>query len=355
LSDSELPINTIINADVIAGLKQLPDNSIDCIITSPPYWALRDYKVDGQLGTEKTIKEYIDKLVAVFDQCKRILKKTGTCWVVLGDTYSGNVKARNKVFGNPEFNKNSPSRALTLIPEKRTDLQNKTLLLIPHRFAIAMLDRGWILRNNIIWHKPNCMPSSAKDRFTVDFEHIFFFTKSKKYYFKTQYDHPKGRIKRSVWQINTRPFPEAHFAVFPESLVKQCLDAGCPSEICRKCGKSPTPIYNITKINTRSGTSPKLDCKCRQENGNPYGTSFIKADYIKYRQQIIRTQNRIEKCNCDAGFDSGIVLDPFMGSGTTALVALKNNRQFIGIELNPDYVQMAYKRIDPYLKQTKLY
>ena len=199
--------------------------------------------------------------------------------------------------------------------------------MIPERFAIRMINKGWILRNKIIWKKNNCMPSSAKDRFTVDYENIYFFVKSQKYYFKTQYEplsqayierskysyggnqknvavinsckdigssasrtyfptpkmiipNPNGRMKRCVWTINPQPFPEAHFAVFPEELVKQCLDAGCPEE--------------------------------------------------------------------------GIVLDCFMGSGTTALVALKNNRKFVGIELNPDYISIAQKRIGPYLNQMKI-
>jgi site-specific DNA-methyltransferase (adenine-specific) len=246
---------------------------------------LRDYKVDGQLGHENTVQEYIEKLVTIFDECKRVLKSSGTCWVVMGDSYNG----------------------------------NKSLSLVPDRFAIEMTNREWILRNTIIWFKSNCMPSSAKDRFTVDFENIYFFTKSPKYYFKTQYEPhlsngsgkadrksgsknldeskgqsahsfhkagyifeyaPVGRIKRCVWKIATKPFTETHFAVFPPELVKQCLDAGCP----------------------------------------PNGTT----------------------------------LDPFIGSGTVALVALKNAMNFVGIELNPDYIKMAQKRIEPYLKQEKL-
>jgi site-specific DNA-methyltransferase (adenine-specific) len=184
--------------------------------------------------------------------------------------------------------------------------------MIPERFAFKMIEHGWILRNKIIWHKPNAMPSSAKDRFTIDYEFIYFFVKSQKYYFETQYEpfltsgnhkpmppiggvkhltngnaiysgnRPswdyKGRIKRSIWPINTEPYPEAHFAVFPEELVTNCLKPGCPPQ--------------------------------------------------------------------------GIILDPFLGSGTTAMVALKNNRRFIGIELNPEY--MAQRRTKPYLRQTKL-
>jgi site-specific DNA-methyltransferase (adenine-specific) len=310
--------NQILQGDALTRLKDLHSESIDCIITSPPYWALRDYKTDGQIGVEKTIDEYISNLIAVFDECKRVLKKSGTCWVVLGDTYSSNGVNRNGLSTGTcskrvAENKQYPQRENLELPEK-------SLCMIPERFAIKMIDNGWILRNKIIWHKRNCMPSSAKDRFTIDYEYVYFFTKSKKYYFKTQYEplnwdtearykrstfgggakqfngnptymttpktieiNPNGRIKRCVWTINTKPFSEAHFAVFPEELVKQCLDAGCP----------PSP--------------------------------------------------------------DGIVLDPFMGAGTTALVALKNNRKFVGIELNKEYVEIANKRLQPYLYQTKLF
>jgi DNA modification methylase len=309
--------NQILQGDALTRLKDIDSESIDCIITSPPYWALRDYKTDGQIGVEKTIDEYINNLIKVFDECKRVLKKEGTCWVVLGDTYSGNGINRNGISGGTRSKRVHLNNQYK--PRENLELPEKSLCMIPQRFGIKMIDNGWIARNIPIWHKRNCMPSSAKDRFTIDYEFIYFFTKNQKYYFKTQYephlsygsgkadrksgsknlDESKGqrahsfhkagyifkynglgRIKRCVWTINTKPFSEAHFAVFPEELVKQCLDAGCP--------------------------------------------------------------------------DDGIVLDPFMGAGTTALVALKHNRKFLGIELNEDYIKIATKRLDPYLKQSKL-
>jgi DNA modification methylase len=381
--------NQILHGDALTKLKELESESVDCICTSPPYWALRDYKVDGQIGVEKTIDEYVTNLIKVFSEAKRVLKKEGTCWIVLGDTYSGNVKAGNKVFGNPEFNKNRPSRAMTLTPEKITDgIGDKSLCMIPERFAIRMIDNNWVLRNKIIWWKPNCMPSSAKDRFTIDYEYVYFFTKSQKYYFKTQYEKslakwerwggeiikkpeiPKGseyaiqyrerlsnpngqetRIKRCVWSIPTKPFPEAHFAVFPEELVKQCLDAGCPSEICTWCKKTVMPTYSETRINTRKGENVGNGKSGKDIDPNK---DLHNSDLSRYRQQIIRTESGLDKCNCNTGFESGIVLDPFLGAGTTALVALKNNRRFVGIELNEDYIDIAQKRIDPYLKQSKL-
>src|SRR5665647_2316020 len=217
-----LPIDTIIHGNTLSVLNTLPSESIDCVITSPPYWGLRDYGVDSQLGLEPTFNEYITNLQTIFDEVYRVLKKTGTCWVDIGDTYASN--------GNGS-------------------IPTKSLCNIPFRFAISMTDNGWIQRNTIIWHKPSCMPSSAKDRFTVDFEYVFFFTKNKKYYFEQQFDayadttltetkyngqatkdyesamaqNPsdtkrrvinsidinRGRNKRTVWRINPQPFSGA--------------------------------------------------------------------------------------------------------------------------------------------------
>ena len=328
-----MKFNEIICGDALTELKKLPDESINCIMTSPPYWALRDYGVKGQLGLEPTFELYIKHLCDIFDEAKRVLRKDGTCWVNMGDTYgtkSGSAfendnltgKSKEEVFKTTGINKANELRGTT-------PFMHKMLLQIPSRFAIEMCNRGWILRNEIIWHKPNCMPSSVKDRFTVDFEKIFFFTKSKKYYFETQYepmaestindivhqyptcrpntkatkkvelgfhgkggigdpnvkrgsleDIERGRNKRCVWRITTKPYKEAHFATYPEALCEIPIKAGCPKD--------------------------------------------------------------------------GIVLDMFFGAGTTGLVALKQNKKFIGIELNPKYIEIANKRLKPFSEQTKL-
>lgn len=289
----------IILGDALDVLRDLPDESVDCVVTSPPYWGLRDYGMDDQLGLEPHFNEYISKLVAIFDEAKRVLKKEGTCWVNLGDTYSGNKEGKTD-------NKVSPYlKETTTRIHKKAVIQEKSLCQIPSRFAIAMTDRGWILRNEIIWHKPNCMPSSAEDRFTVDFEKVFFFVKSKRYWFDndavkeptiTKDNHERNRNdtrlnnvpgrskmqglkvnnydfknKRTVWTINTKPYTEAHFATFPETLVEPMVLSGCPP--------------------------------------------------------------------------NGIVLDPFFGAGTTGVVAKKLGRNFLGIELNPEYVKIAENRL----------
>jgi DNA modification methylase len=297
-------LNKIILSDCLTGIKQMPDSSVDCCISSPPYWGLRDYGVDGQVGNEQDFKEFVKKLIELYSEIQRVLKPTGTCFVNLGDTYNGTKQ------GNTETNKNPKLVTDSFKKERIKDIQDKSLLMIPERFAIGMIDEGWILRNQIIWHKPNQMPQSATDRFTVDFEKIFFFVKqSTGYYFEQQLEpytkpldrwggddleangkstwdngtgqttyrnrnmrpNPDGKNMRTVWSINTEPFPEAHFATYPEKLVKRMIEAGCP--------------------------------------------------------------------------ENGLVLDPFMGAGTTAVVAKKLNRNYTGFELNPKYKLIAENRL----------
>lgn len=264
--------NVIHQGDSLEVLKKLPDESVDCVITSPPYWALRDYGVKGQLGLEPTFEEYINKLCDIFDEVKRVLKKEGTCWVNIGDTYMGNssysqrgrqgfgkdkIGMMNKKTWTDPKHKNTKGRLRAREYVESGQIIEKSLCQIPSRFAIEMTNRGWILRNEIVWHKPNCMPSSVEDRFTVDFEKVFFFTKNKKYHFEQQFEDSlyvdrqndkrfeqgrqsyegkrntsvvvsEKRNMRSVWKINTKGFSEAHFAVFPEDLIVPMAKAGCP-------------------------------------------------------------------------------------------------------------------------------
>lgn len=297
-------LNKIINGNSLEVLKTIPDNSIDCCITSPPYWGLRDYGHDEQLGSEKHFKDFVNNLCNVFDEVKRVLKPSGTCFVNLGDTFSSDTKGTGGPSDKQLSNKGSRYEAKKF----DTEIPNKCLCLVPERFAIEMIDRGWTIRNQIIWHKPNQMPSSAKDRFTVDFEKVFFFVKQPTdYYFEQQLEKSiwaefdkrsevKGGVKsngktasgnyatnkvayteggmrnvRTVWTVNTEPSTEAHFATYPQRLVERMLKAGCP--------------------------------------------------------------------------ENGIVLDPFFGSGTTGVYARKVNRNFVGIELNPEYVKIAENRL----------
>lgn len=283
MKKSELA-NQIFVGNSLLTLQAMPANSVDCIVTSPPYFGQRDYGVNGQIGNEKTPNEYIENLVSIFSECRRVLKDTGSLWLNLGDKY-----------------------------------HNGNLLGMPWRVAIALQDDGWILRNDIIWHKPNAMPHSAKNRLTTDHEYIFFFTKKSKDYFYDQdaireehvtfsenskmkggrnhfgknggtpekgknggssnlhdgrWDqafHPNGRNKRTVWNVALSKFRGAHFAVFPEKLIEPCILAGCPK--------------------------------------------------------------------------NGLVMDPFFGAGTTGFVANQNSRKFVGLEINPEYAEIAKDRL----------
>ena len=448
----KMELNKIHNIDALEGLKQLPDNYIDCVMTSPPYWALRDYGIEphvwdawdkktgkcwnqsehsfnvkapprrnrnpddvkdsdsiqagnigsqhklpfiafcskcqawkGSLGLEPTFDLYIKHLCDIFDEVKRVMKKEGTCWVNLGDTYSNKDSGGDNVMGNPEFAR--PHRENVIRPPKETQLPSKSLTLIPFRFAIEMINRGWILRNTIIWQKPNCMPSSAKDRFTVDFEYLFFFVKQKKYFFEAQYepqlessikryqyefpgypgdiypnekrDSPNnfngnrmiegGRNKRTVWSICPQPFPEAHFAVYPEELCETPIKAGCPEFVCKKCGKAKEKLYDYEKEGL-------VKCNARGELRPNTGEDihFTKSMGYKEKYNSIPKFKGYTNCNCNTGFKGGIVLDPFIGAGTTVIVALKQSKQFIGFEINKEYIEIANKRIKPYLEQTNI-
>lgn len=426
--------NRIIQGDALSVLKMLPNESVDCVLTSPPYWGLRDYgtgtetifdgepncshswkserihwhsnranskpkeAVDdtfqikgsnwvvcqrcgawkGQLGLEPTVDLYIRHLCDTFDEIKRVLKRIGTCWVSLGDTYS---------VSNNGSNDRREKDGLWLNPQRRykgqkagkAGLPAKCLCLISFRFPIEMANRGWILRNTIIWHKPNCMPSSVKDRFTGDFEYLFFFAKSQSYWFEQQLEPPvrnsdvsyraqlrvntaycakppyqnkfpvsfnlSGRNKRSVWTIPTAPFPEAHFATFPEALFETPINAGCPEFICTKCGVGRRKLYdgksagafNIRVRDVKKGRIKHADRRASREEVLNYDES----EYGGGGKRFLGYTD----CSCGAPFTPGVVLDPFFGSGTTGVSALKLNRTFIGIDLNPQYIAIAKKRI----------
>lgn len=266
---------TIIQGDTRDVIRTLPDNIFNCAVTSPPYWGVRDYGMDGQLGAEPDINDYIKDLVAVFSEVRRVLKPDGTFWLNIGNTYTSGGRTWRQ-----EDSKNR-GRAMSYRPPTPKGLKKKDLIGVAWMLAMACQLDGWYLRNDIIWYKPNCQPESVKDRMTVSHEYLFMFSKSEKYYFnqeaiKEQATNGNGmKNKRTVWAVNTEPFPEAHFAVFPKGLVRPCILAGT------------------------------------QEND--------------------------------------LVLDPFYGAGTVGVVSRELNRRCVGIELNPEYVEIANKRIKPAL------
>jgi len=288
-------------------LKAMPAESVQTCVTSPPYWGLRDYGVDGQLGLEPTPDAYVDRLVGIFEEVRRVLKDDGTLWLNLGDSYAN--KGGSGPQGETGDRSNRTYTAAEAIEKMGGQLKPKDLVGIPWRVAFALQEAGWWLRNDIIWHKPNPMPESVTDRCTTSHEHIFLFAKSKRYYFdneaiKTEATglppgnnrptkagrafrngdenhrtsenlHEIGarskKNKRDVWKVSTKPYSDAHFAVYPPDLIEPCILAGAPK--------------------------------------------------------------------------GGTVLDPFCGSGTTGAVAVELVREFVGIELNDDYLEMAQDRI----------
>ena len=354
----------------------------------------------GQLGLEPDFELYIKHLCNIFDEIKRVLKNTGTCWVNLGDTYSGSCQGAGKNLLNRLSSKKIENlgsiqnyvlkygHTLTKKPPSaKTSIPAKSLCLIPYRFAIEMVDRGWILRNIIVWHKPNCMPQSVKDRFTVDFETVFFFTKCKKYFFEQQFEeytsplnrwggdslkakrksewdnatnhnlyrdrkmrpNLQGRNKRCVWKIPTKPFKGAHFAVYPEKLVEPMIKAGCPEYVCKNCGKPREKIFkgtsshafNIRVRDVKKGRIKYIDRMASRKEIQNYEEGKTHAG--EGRKFIGWTD-----CGCNAGWRPGIVLDPFCGSGTSCVVAKKLGRDFIGIDINPEYIKIAEARLSEY-------
>lgn len=226
----------ILEGDCREVLKTLDSESFNCVITSPPYWGLRDYGEGGQLGMENSPDEYVANLRSVFAEVKRVLKKDGTLWLNLGDCFAG-----GSYNGKSDINVKTPGRSnLNNVPKgKWRGLPAKNLIGIPWRVAFALQEDGWYLRSDIIWHKPNPTPESVADRPTRAHEYIFLFSKSPRYYYDSdairepyltryKYSNPKGKNRRSVWTIAPKPFKQAHFATYPPAMVEIMVKAGCP-------------------------------------------------------------------------------------------------------------------------------
>ena len=314
-------INTILCGDSLETLKDFLDESINCCITSPPYYGLRDYHKKGQIGREATVEEYLNRLVEVFREVRRVLKKDGTCFLVLGDSYAGTSSKKEQ--RDPKYPKGRNGQDLS-ITQKVAGYKSKDLMGIPWQLALLLREDVWYLRSDIIWHKENTMPEACRDRPTRSYEHIFLLSKSPRYYYdyeqmaepmkevsKKRYvrgrsednkylkedagisvqkinkarkygqykgdNIPQFRNKRDIWTINTTSFRGNHYAAFPPKLVEICMLAGCPK--------------------------------------------------------------------------GGVILDPFIGSGTVGFVALMQDRNYIGIELNEEYVNLARKRIKTEVKK----
>jgi len=355
-------------------LPTLPAESVNCVVTSPPYWAKRRYRGQslvwadgwtGELGLEPEPNMYIDHLCAIFDQIKRVLRKDGVLWVVIGDTMSGSGGDHKPHHGGKDEYKMSHDYSKKVgQPKNKSDFPKKCQCCVPERFSIEMINRGWIRRSTCLWHKPNPKPESVKDRFTNDFEYVYMFVKNKKYYFDQQYEptvtaaHKPGwatdcldnndrradKTDQKVWGANglrqlrttfnvvLQPYKGAHFAVFPEKLIEPLIKATCPKWVCDSCGKIAAPVYGSQTVKRRR----PQDRTDRQAGDG--GSNNTHAG-------VNRQLKGYKVCDCAADFNPGVVLDPFVGAGTTAMVANRLERNWIGIELNKSFVRMAYKRL----------
>lgn len=329
----DLPRNQILIGDVRQRLAELPDASVHCVVTSPPYWALRDYGHPGQLGTEPTVEHWSASIATICREVGRVLRPDGALWLNLGDSYS-----RRPSEGAPR----------------------KSLLLGPARAALRLTSDGWLLRNTVVWHKPNPMPYSGTDRLATTHEVIYFLTRQGRYYFdlgairqpavtpphrgtvgQANYppreavpalgggttprvdlnqglaamkaagrdSHPLGKNPGDVWTVPTASYRGAHFATFPPALLRRPLLATCPERACAACG---TPWQRAAQA----------------IHGRRLATGPLRPT-----------------CDCRTGWRPGIVLDPFMGAGTVALAAEQHGRDWVGIELNPAYAELAEQRL----------
>ena len=371
----------IICGDTIKALQSIENESVDIVLTSPPYWGLRDYGTDGQIGLEFTLGEYHAKLLKVTAELKRVLKPTGVMFWNHGDSYGGSGNAS----GHTEETTNCGKRTSEYGATKRHTVgyKSKCMLMQNERLIIKMIDeQGWILRNRIIWNKPNGMPSSVQDRFSNKYEPVYMLTKNKKYWFDldaVREEHKESSLQRNnyqwnskqrthspnekrgednreagkliilsgknpgdCWNINTQPFSEAHFAVFPEKLCEKPILAGCPAEVCKHCGMARVRITKTIPMKIK-----------RSDWGEKAGNRTASSGTMLSPPE----SKTIGWTNCPCSgknkYEPGIVLDPFCGSGTVGMVAEKLGRNSILIDIKKDYCEMCYKRLLPFIQQQK--
>ena len=352
----------------------VPDKSIHTVVTSPPYWGLRDYGTDKQIGLEPTPEEYCANMVAVCREIRRGLRDDGTVWLNLGDSYSS---------GSRTTTTNDSFRGDTLVNTTRTPVvegvKPKDLIGIPWRVAFALQASGWYLRSDIIWSKPNPMPESVQDRPTKAHEYIFLLSKSQNYYYdadaireslaptsigrlqqniegqtgttranggmksngnlKAVGDIELGRNKRSVWEISTQPYPDAHFATYPEKLVEPCILAGTSEKgVCAECGKPwvrDTEIVGIPERDTRDNRIGVIPGRDHASRMNSKAMEKVEKQFKGWKPV----------CSCNADTVPATVLDPFVGSGTTLAVAQRLGRKGVGTDINDEYLELAQKRL----------
>lgn len=346
----DVPRNTVLLGDARTRLQELPAASIDCCVTSPPYYALRDYFVPGQIGLESSVDDWAKDLTAVMAEVGRMLKPAGSLWLNLGDSFS-----RHPKFGAPA----------------------KSLLAAPERLLLALMADGWIVRGKVIWSKPNPLPNSVADRLNMTYEVVYFLVRQPRYFFdldairephrssagrpdttadretpawagplasgsqaglrraraEGEPGHPLGKNPGSVWVIPTKGFRGPHFATFPPDLIRRPILATCPEAICTRCGRPWRRRVTVTRI--------PVGPQSRQPR--PRDRYVMR---FKDRWHTVRNVGELIPCGCNAPTVPGLVLDPFMGAGTVGIVAEKLGRDWLGVEISEVYRDMALQRIE---------
>ena len=316
-----MDLNITYNMDCLDGLRAMDDCSIDCCVTSPPYFALRDYACNGQIGLEHSPEEYIDKLVSVFSEVLRVMKPDGTCWVVIGDTYAGSCKGAANYPENVKKYKqgtNVGSLDKAIAYKFVTEAKDRDLIGIPWMLAFALRRLGFYLRQDIIWHKTNPMPEPVKSRCVKSHEYIFLLSKSRTYYFNSEAIKERAVTALKRWDIGSRQrgilVPGQKYSQFRGGYYIQAEKA------------NKRDVWSIANRPTKN---------------HIHHSTF---------PEEIPTNAILAGCP-----DGGIVLDPFMGAGTTAMASLKTGRNFIGFELNTNYCDLANRRVTEYQKQLRIF
>ena len=365
-----MEIDKIYQGDCLEVLKTFEDNSIDCCVTSPPYYALRDYGVDGQIGLEDSPEKYIERLTEVFMEVHRVLKPNGTLWLNIGDSYAGNCSVT------------STGRCGMGKPRERIDhrvfdgIKPKDLIGIPWTLAFSLRNAGWYLRQDIIWHKPNPMPESVTDRCTKSHEYIFLLSKSQKYYF--DYEAIQEEANPNYISKNIRfggnkygDNDDSHFQIYSGNVYEPKMKVRTQNNGYSKAGghRDNSGVFGDyskhghTKNFQYDGQVPNT-MHLKREDGIKDEVFFVRnkrdvwsinvkpnkeAHFATYPQELV------SPCILAGSPEGGVVLDPFMGSGTTGIVANKLGRYYVGIELNPEYIEMAERRIGLEKSQLKLF
>ena len=320
--------NIIFQEPCLETLRKMPNEVLDCVITSPPYWQLRDYGYDGQWGLEPTSQEYLDHLWEMMDLIYQKLKPSGTVWINLGDTYgtqSGGLRCKNT------FDPKNPNATSNVIIQPKTI--HKSLLLIPHRFAIGCIDRGWIVRNDIVWAKKNSLPESVKDRFSKKHEYMFFMVKNKDYYFDlesikddylTKENRQNGVVRNRAFKYDSKMNNKK---INPNAPLLDNVDESEAYKILNR-KKNPGDVSDFWDINTKPS---KL------------------KHYASYNSELIQ---KPILAGCPKG---GLIYDPFMGTGSTAESSLEYGRLFIGSEMSESYCKIANERLINYQQQLTIF